>query len=80
MLLFWELNRMAKILTFAHDAALERMLWYLFYVFRAGLSVALLWIAWASNEDVLNRAMPPWLKTVFTSSLRRHHISNSTHK
>lgn len=69
MLLLWELDRMMKILTFVHDAALERMLWYLFYVFRAGLSVALLWIAWASDEDVLNRAMPAWLKAVFAFNL-----------
>ena len=69
MLLLWELTRMAKILTFVHDSSLERMLWYLFYVFRAGLSVALLWIAWGSDEDVLERTMPPWLKTVFGINL-----------
>ena len=69
MLLLWELVRMAKLFTFAHDAALERTLWYLYYVFRAGLSVALLWIAWASDEDVLNRAMPAWLKAVFGFNL-----------
>ena len=69
MLLLWEIDRMVKILTFAHDAALERMLWYLYYVFRAGLSVALLWIAWASDEDVRARAMPPWLKAVFGFNL-----------
>ena len=69
MLLLWELDRMAKILTFTHDAALERLLWYLYYVFRGGLSVALLWIAWASDEDVLERTMPPWLKAVFGVNL-----------
>ena len=69
MLLLWELTRMAKILTFVHDSSLERMLWYLFYVFRAGLSVALLWIAWGSDEDVLERTMPPWLKMVFGINL-----------
>ena len=69
MLLLWELTRMAKILTFVHDSSLERMLWYLFYVVRAGLSVALLWIAWGSDEDVLERTMPPWLKTVFGINL-----------
>ena len=69
MLLLWELDRMAKILTFTHDAAFERLLWYLYYVFRGGLSVALLWIAWASDEDVLERTMPPWLKAVFGINL-----------
>ena len=69
MLLLWELTRMAKILTFLHDSTLERMLWYLFYVFRAGLSVALLWIAWSADEDALNRRMPPWLKAVFGINL-----------
>ena len=69
MLLLWELTRMAKILTFVHDSALERMLWYLFYVFRAGLSVALLWIAWSADEDAINRRMPPWLKAVFGLNL-----------
>ena len=69
MLLLWELTRMAKILTFVHDSSLERMLWYLFYVFRAGLSVALLWIAWSADEDALNRRMPPWLKAVFGLNL-----------
>ena len=69
MLLLWELTRMAKILTFLHDSTLERMLWYLFYVFRAGLSVALLWIAWSADEDALNRRMPPWLKAVFGLNL-----------
>lgn len=69
MLLLWELDRMAKILAFTHDAALERLLWYLYYVFRGGLSVALLWIAWASDEDVLERTMPPWLKAVFGVNL-----------
>ena len=69
MLLLWELDRMAKILAFTHDAAFERLLWYLYYVFRGGLSVALLWIAWASDEDVLKRAMPPWLKAVFGINL-----------
>ena len=69
MLILWELDRSAKILTPAHADALERMLWYLYYVFRGGLSVALLWIAWASDEDVLERTMPPWLKTVFGVNL-----------
>ena len=69
MLLLWELTRMVKILTFVHDSALERMLWYLFYVFRAGLSVALLWIAWSADEDAINRRMPPWLKAVFGLNL-----------
>ena len=69
MLVLWELDRMAKILTFTHDVAFERLLWYLYYVFRGGLSVALLWIAWASDEDVLKRTMPPWLKAVFGVNL-----------
>lgn len=69
MLLLWELDRMAKILTFSHDFVLERLLWYLYYVFRGGLSVALLWIAWASDEDVLERAMPSWLKALFAVNL-----------
>lgn len=69
MLILWELDRSAKILTPAHADALERMLWYLYYVFRGALSVALLWIAWASDEDVLERTMPPWLKTVFGVNL-----------
>ena len=69
MLLLWELTRMVKILMFAHDAALERLLWYLYYVFLAGLSVAILWIAWASDEDVLDRSMPAWLRAVFGANL-----------
>ena len=69
MLLLWELTRMAKILTFVHDSTLERTLWYLFYMFRAGLSVALLWIAWSADEDAINRRMPPWLKAVFGLNL-----------
>ena len=69
MLLLWELDRMVKILTLANDMAFERILWYLFYVFRGGLSVALLWIAWASDEDVRSRSMPPWLKMVFGLNL-----------
>ena len=69
MLVLWELDRTAKILTPVHADALERMLWYLYYVFRGGLSVALLWIAWASDEDVLDRAMPPWLKAILGVNL-----------
>ena len=69
MLLLWELDRTVKILTFVHDAPLERLLWYLYYVFRGGLSVALLWIAWSSDEDVLDRTMPPWLRAVFAINL-----------
>lgn len=69
MLVLWELDRTMKILAPVHADVLERMLWYLFYVFRGGLSVALLWIAWASDEDVLRRAMPPWLKVVFGVNL-----------
>ncbi len=69
MLLLWELDRTIKIITLRHDDALERMLWYFYYVFRAGISVALLWISWASDEDVLNRSMPPWLKAVFGVNL-----------
>ena len=69
MLLLWELDRKIKIIILRHDDALERMLWYFYYVFRAGISVALLWISWASDEDVLNRSMPPWLKAVFGVNL-----------
>ena len=69
MLVLWELDRTVKILTPAYADALERMLRYLFYVFRGGLSVALLWIALASDEDVLRRTMPPWLKTVLGLNL-----------
>lgn len=69
MLLLWEMDRLAKILTVWGDTVLEHLQWYLYYVFRAGLSVALLWIAWASDEDVHDRKMPRWLRTVFGCNL-----------
>ena len=69
MLLLWELDRTVKILVLAHSSTLEHILWYLYYVFRGGLSVALLWIAWSSDENVLDRTMPPWLRAVFGINL-----------
>lgn len=69
MLLLWELDRMARLFSPSFDMAFQHLLWYLYYVFRAGLPVALLWIAWASNEDVLDKKMPAWLKSVFAVNL-----------
>ena len=69
MLLLWEMDRIVKILALPDDITLTHTLWYLYYVFRSGLSVALLWIAWASDEDVLNRRMPRWLRAVFGVNL-----------
>ena len=69
MLLLWEMVRIAKILALTDDIALHHIQWYLFYIFRAALPVSLLWIAWASDEDVLDRKMPRWLKSVFGLNL-----------
>ena len=69
MLLFWELDRMARLFSPSFDMAFQNFLWYCYYIFRAGLPVALLWISWASDEDVLDKKMPPWLKSVFAFNL-----------
>ena len=69
MLLLWEMDRIARLLSISVDISLHHILWYLYYVFRAGLSVALLWIAWASDEDVLDQKMPRWLRAVFGLNL-----------
>ena len=69
MLLLWELDRMARLFSPAYNMAFQNLLWYFYYVFRAGIPVALLWISWASDEDVLARKMPAWLKSVFVLNL-----------
>lgn len=69
MLLLWEMNRMARLFSPAYDMAFQNLLWYFYYVFRAGIPVSLLWIAWASDEDVLDKKMPAWLKSVFALNL-----------
>ena len=51
MLLLWELDRMARLFSPSFDMAFQNFLWYFYYVFRAGLPVALLWISWASDEE-----------------------------
>ena len=69
MLLLWELTRIAKLLSISVDISLQHFLSYLYYVFRAGLSVALLWIAWASDEYVFDKKMPRWLRAILGLNL-----------
>ena len=64
-LLLWELDRMARLILPAYYIAFQNLLWYFYYIFRAGIPVPLLWISWASDEDVLAEKMPAWLKSIF---------------
>lgn len=58
-LLMWQLVRLMKyMLEPVVDVSQENFLWYLYYVFRAALPVALLWIADVADIDAAARKLP----------------------
>lgn len=71
-LLAWQSVRLMKyMLEPVPDAgdALLNALWYLYYVFRAALPVALLWIAHVADRDAVARRLPPHLLVLFLLNL-----------
>ena len=61
-LLAWQSLRLLKYMAEPAvpdtDEALLRLLWYLYYIFRAALPVALLWIAHVADRDAVAQRLP----------------------
>lgn len=61
-LLAWQFLRLLKYMAEPAvpdtDEALLRLLWYLYYIFRAALPVALLWIAHVADRDAVAQRLP----------------------
>ncbi|WP_270400475.1 hypothetical protein [Mitsuokella multacida] len=71
-LLAWQSVRLLKyMLEPVPDAGdgLINAFWYLYYVFRAALPVALLWIAHVADRDAVARRMPPHLLALLLLNL-----------
>lgn len=71
-LLAWQSVRLLKyMLEPVPDAGdgLINAFWYLYYIFRAALPVALLWIAHVADRDAVARRMPPHLLALLLLNL-----------
>jgi len=60
ILLSWSLVRLLKYQLVA-DSALNRALWYGYYLFQLALPLALVWLAWAADQPEGRAAPPKWL-------------------
>ena len=72
-LLAWQsvrlLKYMAEPAVLDADETLLRLLWYLYYIFRAALSVALLWIAHVADRDAVAQRLPVHLFALLVLNL-----------
>ena len=60
ILLGWSLVRLLKY-QLVPDTALNRALWYGYYLFQLALPLALLWLTWAVDQPEGRAAPPKWL-------------------
>lgn len=72
-LLAWQsvrlLKYMAEPAVLDADETLLRLLWYLYYIFRAALPVALLWIAHVADRDAVAQRLPVHLFALLVLNL-----------
>ncbi|MDD6383044.1 MAG: hypothetical protein PUG02_06785 [Selenomonadaceae bacterium] len=69
-LLMWQLVRLMKYMFEpVADASPEHAFWYLYYVFRAALPVALLWIAHVADADAAVQKLPRHLLLLLLMNL-----------